>query len=146
LRHMVLDKWHARNDGPVSNITRQPNEGRSRQGGLRVGEMERDVFMAHGAAEVLRDRMLYASDDYFAPVCPQCGNIGDNMHDRTFGSSVTGKLPWCRACRKQCHLVRMPYALKTTVQESAAFGVKIGFQIDASPLQDVMVLPSARQT
>jgi len=144
LRHMVLDKWHARKDGPVSNITRQPNEGRSRQGGLRVGEMERDVFIAHGAAEVLRDRMLYSSDDYFAPVCPKCGSIGDNMHDRTFGSSVTGKLPWCRACKTECHLVRMPYSLKTTTQEAAALGVKMGFEIESRPLQDSVVLPADR--
>ena len=75
LRHMVNDKFQVRTTGPVTPLTGQPIKGRSKGGGIRVGEMERDALLAHGAAFLLQDRLLNCSDYTRAWVCRGCGSF-----------------------------------------------------------------------
>jgi len=74
LRHHVIDKETARATGPVKSITQQPNEGRKKNGGQRMGEMERDALLSSGASETLFDRFMVASDGYVDVFCYNCKN------------------------------------------------------------------------
>ena len=129
LRHMVVDKCHVRSTGPVNPLTRQPNEGRSRNGGLRIGEMERDAFIVHGVSNVIQDRLCRASDLSIVPTCPQCGNIADNIHDPKHGLSTRSREPYCRLCDVSASYVPIPYAFKTFVQELGAMHIKAQMNI-----------------
>jgi len=111
LKHMVNDKQHSRSIGPMVNLTRQPAEGRSRDGGLRFGEMERDAMISHGASRFTKGRMYDASDKYQVHVCKKCGLIAsynDKMH-----------IHRCRTCdnRTDFAYVEIPYACKLLFQE-----------------------------
>lgn len=75
LRHMVNDKFQVRTTGPVNAVTGQPVKGRAKGGGIRVGEMERDSLLAHGAAFLLQDRLMNCSDAQRAWVCRDCGSF-----------------------------------------------------------------------
>lgn len=75
LRHMVNDKFQVRTTGPVNQLTGQPVKGRAKGGGIRVGEMERDSLIAHGAAHILQDRLMNCSDATRSWICRDCGSF-----------------------------------------------------------------------
>ena len=117
LKHMVNDKQHSRSIGPMVNLTRQPAEGRSRDGGLRFGEMEKDAMVSHGASKFTRGRMYDASDKYQVHVCKKCGLIAsynDELH-----------IHCCRTCNNRVDFayVEIPYACKLLFQELTTMNV-----------------------
>jgi len=116
LKHMVNDKTHARSTGPMVTLTRQPAEGRSRDGGLRIGEMERDVFLAHGTASFCKEILLDKSDNFKAYVCKKCGNFAV-VNPKTSGQFQ--KKYECRNCNNFTNFneIRLPYACKLFLQE-----------------------------
>ncbi|KAH0574336.1 DNA-directed RNA polymerase subunit beta [Spironucleus salmonicida] len=129
LKHMVLDKVSARATGQIVTITRQPNEGRQRYGGMRIGEMERDAFIAHGTAAVLRDRLMFSSDATDFLVCVKCGQIcwHANLNEITSQNAPNCKL--CNASAKFAK-VTLPYATKYLFQEIMGMGVFPSIQVE----------------
>lgn len=116
LKHLVKDKIHARNRGNVQSLTRQPLEGRSRDGGLRFGEMERDCMISHGVSTFLKERLFDMSDPYNVYVCKNCKQI--------------------IADEGRCHICKgfdisnknIPYATKLLFQEIMALGIKLSIK------------------
>jgi len=115
LKHMVANKVHARARGPVQLLTRQPTEGRAKEGGLRLGEMEKDTFVAHGASLLLKER--FDSDKVTVPVCMKSGLIGyyDSRKDRLI-SPIYGE-------DSDMAYVEMSYAFKLLLDELKSLGI-----------------------
>ena len=112
LKHMVLDKIHGRSRGPRAVLTRQPTEGRARDGGLRLGEMERDCLIGHGVSMLLLERLLLSSDAFDVDVCNRCGLLGYQK--------------WCSKCESSQTLasIQIPYAYKLLLQELQAMNIQ----------------------
>lgn len=109
LKHMVKNKVHSRARGPIQLLTRQPTEGKAKEGGLRLGEMEKDTFVAHGASLLLKER--FDSDQVVVPVCEKCGMVAvyDARKDRHY----------CTICGDNAEVneIEMSYAFKLFLDE-----------------------------
>lgn len=117
LKHMVEDKVHSRGRGPTQILTRQPTEGRGRDGGLRFGEMERDCMISHGASRFLKERLFDVSDSYKMHICETCGLICQaNLSEQKFECTV------CQSSQSICK-VAIPYACKLLIQELMALQI-----------------------
>ena len=127
LKHMVAYKWHSRGGfGPKAQLTRQPVEGRSRDGGLRFGEMEKDALTAHGAAHMLKDKLMDCSDKTTVFICGTCHHLAEPPPPVEF-ARIRGTLPFCRTCDSHNSAVRVevPYAMKLLWQELEASGISL---------------------
>jgi len=127
LKHMVNDKQHSRAIGPMVNLTRQPAEGRSRDGGFRIGEMERDVMIAHGASRFCRERLYDVSDKYSVHVCKKCGMVAsfnDGNKNRMY-ANADFTIHLCKTCDNKTEFARVeiPYAYKLLSQELQTINV-----------------------
>lgn len=115
LKHLVANKIHSRARGPIQLLTRQPTEGRAKEGGLRLGEMEKDTFVAHGASLLLKER--FDSDKTIVPVCESCGLIA--IRDEYKGKS------YCTVCGENVEIsdVEISYAFKLILDEFKSLGI-----------------------
>ncbi len=115
LKHMVANKIHARGMGKIQLLTRQPIEGRAQGGGLRVGEMEKDCFVAHGASLLLKER--FDSDKTTLYVCEDCGMLAvyDSYRDNNY----------CPKCGSKVKIskIELSYAFKLLLDELKALGI-----------------------
>lgn len=112
LKHMVSNKMHSRANGHVTTLMRQPLEGRSKEGGLRFGEMERDCMISHGCSRFLRERLFDQSDPYYVDICDDCGFMATSSKQ-------------CKKCNNEkISKVNLPYAAKLLFQELNAMGIK----------------------
>jgi len=115
LKHMVSNKLHSRARGPIQLLTRQPTEGRAKEGGLRLGEMEKDTFVAHGASLLLKER--FDSDKTLVPVCESCGIIAirDEFKNKSY----------CPICgdNVEINMIEVSYAFKLILDEFKSLGI-----------------------
>jgi DNA-directed RNA polymerase II subunit RPB2 len=117
LKHMVLDKVHGRARGPRQALTRQPLEGRSRDGGLKIGEMEKDAMVAHGMGQFIKERLMETSDITKVYVCDECGMFASKVIDKDYYR--------CKGCHNSTRIsaVVIPYACKLLFQELTAVNI-----------------------
>jgi len=111
LRHCAADKLHSRACGPLVMLTRQPAEGRAREGGLRFGEMERDCVAAHGIMEFTKERFMECSDGFNCYTCRNCGLLAI--------ANPEANIWLCKSCDNTTQFapIQIPYAYKLLMQE-----------------------------
>jgi DNA-directed RNA polymerase II subunit RPB2 len=133
LKHLVDDKIHSRARGPVAMLTRQPLEGRSRDGGLRMGEMERDCLITHGCAAFMRDRFFCNSDQYRIHICERCGlTAQSNLKKMTYEC----RTPSCVGRPSRICQIEIPYACKLLFQEMQAMCISTRIYTDVRQTRD----------
>ena len=120
LNHLAYKKMHARGPGPVTTLTRQPNSGRSQNGGLRQGEMEFDALRSHGAQKFQHETIVAKSDGFLIKICSDC-RVTTNYSDS------------CHICKNsKLHSCIIPYTTKIVAQELLAMGIGWKFKPDTS--------------
>eukprot|EP01094_Clydonella_sp_ATCC50884_P028159 TRINITY_DN8364_c1_g1_i1.p1 TRINITY_DN8364_c1_g1~~TRINITY_DN8364_c1_g1_i1.p1 ORF type:complete len:1149 (-),score=395.42 TRINITY_DN8364_c1_g1_i1:341-3787(-) len=124
LRHMVSDKYQVRSTGPINELTHQPVKGRKMGGGIRVGEMERDSMLAHGATFVLHDRLMNCSDTHNAEVCVTCGSF---LGITSIQSGGGRRVSVCLFCGdlSAIQVVALPFVFRYLCNELAAMNVRV---------------------
>lgn len=133
LKHMVDDKIHSRATGPVTMLTHQPLEGRSRGGGLRFGEMERDCMISHGAAMFMKERLMDQSDKYRIHVCDMCGLIAiADLNKNVFS---------CRTCNNRTGKDHSRDFLQHVLTRLCCFPTVSNHRLPSSPLSPTFPLP-----
>ncbi|MBA42390.1 MAG: hypothetical protein CMF62_00085 [Magnetococcales bacterium] len=139
LKHMVKDKVNHRARGPRTQLTRQTVGGRANDGGLRIGEMERDGIIAHGMTNFLQESMLVRGDDYYMAVCNNTGTIAIYNESKNlfispladgpirFNENIDGTMNIDNISKygRNFSIVRVPYALKLLMQELQAMNVQM---------------------
>ena len=139
LKHMVKDKINYRARGPITMLTRQTVQGRANDGGLRIGEMERDGVMAHGASAFLNESFMIRGDEYYMAVCNKTGGIAiynQNLNlflspfsdgPVNFNTTLDGKMNIKNISRfgRSFSIVRVPYAFKLMIQELQAMNIQM---------------------
>jgi DNA-directed RNA polymerase II subunit RPB2 len=122
LKHMTIDKQHSRaQNGPIVLLTRQPAEGRARDGGLRLGEMEIECAWSHGTQQFLKERFMECSDNYRVFICKNCGLMANVNPDKN--------IYHCKACKNNTNFaeIRIPYACKLLIHEIQTMGIGARF-------------------
>jgi hypothetical protein len=138
LKHMVKDKINYRAAGPRTLLTRQTNHGRANDGGLRVGEMERDGVVAHGMSSFLNDAMMKRGDEYSVAICNHTGTIAifNKDTDNFYSPMVDGPIKYdientvitpniISKYGKEFSIVNIPYSFKLLIQELTAINVQM---------------------
>ena len=133
LKHLTDDKVHSRARGPVAMLTHQPLEGRSCDGGLRMGEMECDCLVTHGCANFMRDRFLCNSDQYRIHICERCGlTAQSNLKKMTYECHT----PTCVGRPSTICQIEIPYASKLLFQEMMSMRISTGIYTEIWPTRD----------
>ena len=139
LKHMVKDKINYRNTGPITSLTRQSVHGRANDGGLRIGEMERDGVIAHGASMFLRESFMVRGDKYALAICNHSGNIAVYNIDKNqfYSPMVDGKLKYTEPLNEESKIknitkhgrsfsiVKVPYTFKLLIQELQSMNIQM---------------------
>ena len=146
LKHMVKDKINYRSQGPRTLLTRQTVQGRANDGGLRMGEMERDTVIAHGVSKFMQDSMLNRGDEFFMAVCNKTGTIAIYNESRDlflspmcdgpikFNGELEENLSIINISKhgRDFSVVRVPYTFKLLMQELATMNVQMRIITDAN--------------
>jgi DNA-directed RNA polymerase II subunit RPB2 len=139
LKHMVKDKINYRARGPNQQLTRQPVQGRANDGGLRIGEMERDGVCAHGLAYFLNESFLVRGDEYYMAVCNKTGAIAIYNEEKNlfmspyadgpinFHANPDGTMNIKNLTKfgRSFSLLRIPYSFKLLIQELQAMNIQM---------------------
>lgn len=139
LKHMVKDKINYRARGPNTQLTRQPVHGRANDGGLRIGEMERDVIIGHGASKFLNDSLMNRADDFSLAVCDKTGMVAIYNEDLNlfmspsadgpiqYKTNISGEQNIIHVTKfgRSFSVVKVPYAFKLLMQELTSMNVQL---------------------